>query len=194
MIKRRTTKRPTRRAVDPADIVPVVADGSIAGPAADGRMVPLVIIDTTSRPDLDELVRLHSHLSPGDVTYRWGQAERNKDLVSLSLWFVRPIEARAVLMFSIEGEGIIVDNALNSRAIYLQPGRPGDRLKHDPHRPKILIEIPDDDFREQWEDVAVRRLAKVIRRRSPIPREEARRLAVQWLAQSREISGFRLPT
>ncbi|MEU8387510.1 hypothetical protein [Micromonospora sp. NPDC048843] len=76
----------------------------------------------------------------------------------------------------------------------MQPGRPGDRLKHDPHRPKILIEIPDDDFREQWEDVAVRRLAKVIRRRSPIPREEARRLAVQWLAQSREISGFRLPT
>ncbi|MEU7613889.1 hypothetical protein [Micromonospora sp. NPDC049204] len=173
--------------------MPVVADGSIAGPAADGRLVPLIIIDTTSRPDLDELVRLHSHLSPGDVTYRWGQPERNEDLVSLSLWFVRPIEARAVLLFSIEREGNIVDNALNSRAIYLQPGTQGDRLKHDPHRPKILIEIPDDDFREQWEDVAVRRLAKVIRRRSPIPRGEARRLAGQWLAQSREISGFRLP-
>ncbi|MDG4760495.1 hypothetical protein [Micromonospora sp. WMMD710] len=174
--------------------MPVVTDGSIAGPAADGRMVPLVIIDTTSRPDLDELVRLHRHLPPGDVTYRWGQAERDKDLVSLSLWFVRPIEAPAVLMFSIEREGIIVDNALNSRAIYLQPGRPGDRLKHDPHRPKILIEVPDDDFRERWEDVVVRRLAKVIRRSARITREEARLLAGQWLAQSREITGLRLPT
>ncbi|WP_204036550.1 hypothetical protein [Micromonospora qiuiae] len=154
----------------------------------------MVIIDTTIRPELDELVRLHRHLPPGDVTYRWGQAERDEDLISLSLSFVRPIAVRAALMFSIEQEGIIVDNALNSRAIYLQPGRPGDRLKHDPHRPKILIEVADDDFRERWEDIVVRRLAKVIRRRSRIPREGARWLAGQWLARSREITGFRLPT
>ncbi|MET8361908.1 hypothetical protein [Micromonospora sp. NPDC005171] len=166
--------------------MPVVADAALAGPAADGRMVPLVVIDTTSRPDLDELVRLHRHLPAGDVTYRWGQGERDEDFVALSLWFVRPIEARAVLTFSIGREGMIVDNALNSRAIYLQPGRPGDRLKHDPDRPKILIEVPDDDFRERWEDIVVRRLVKVIRRKSRMPREEARRLAVQWLARSRQ--------
>lgn len=195
MIRGRTTrKRPTRRSVDPFDIVPVVADGSIAGPFADGRMVPLVIIDTAGRPDIDELVRLHDHLSPGDVTYRWGQVDRDGDQVALSLQFIRPIEVRATLLFSIEHEGIIVDAALSSRAIYLQPGRPGDRLKHDIYRPKILIETPDDDFRDRWEGVVMQRLAKVIRRRKRMPRAEARQLAAEWLDQSRSLSRFRMPT
>ncbi|MBW4705168.1 hypothetical protein [Micromonospora sp. RL09-050-HVF-A] len=194
MIRKRTTKkRPTRRSLDPADIVPVVADGSIAGPIADGRMVPLVIIDTATRPDLDELVRLHDHLSPGDVTYRWGQVDRDDDQVALSLQFTRPIEVRATLLFSIEHEGIIVDAALNSRALYLQPGRPGDRLKHDPRRPKILIETPDDDFRDRWEDVVIQRLTKVIRRQKRMPRAEARQLAADLLDQSRSLSRFRMP-
>ncbi|RGC69657.1 hypothetical protein C5N14_04455 [Micromonospora sp. MW-13] len=195
MIRGRTIKkRPARRRVDPADIVPVVADGSIAGPVADGRMVPLVIIDTATRPDLDELVRLHDHLSPGDITYRWGQVDRDDDQVALSLQFTRPIELRATLLFSIEHEGIIVDAALNSRALYLQPGRPGDRLKHDPNRPKILIEAPDDDFRDRWEGVVIQRLTKVIRRRKRMPRAEARQLAAEWLDQSRILSRFRMPT
>jgi hypothetical protein len=195
MIRGRTiNKRPTRRRVDPADIVPVVADGSIAGPVADGRMVPLVIIDTATRPDLDELVRLHDHLSPGDTTYRWGQVDRDDDQVALSLQFTRPIEVRATLLFSIEHEGIIVDAALNSGALYLQPGRPGDRLKHDPNRPKILIEAPDDDFRDRWEGVVIQRLTKVIRRRERMPRAEARQLAAEWLDQSRILSRFRMPT
>ncbi|WP_128763512.1 hypothetical protein [Micromonospora sp. MW-13] len=174
--------------------MPVVADGSIAGPVADGRMVPLVIIDTATRPDLDELVRLHDHLSPGDITYRWGQVDRDDDQVALSLQFTRPIELRATLLFSIEHEGIIVDAALNSRALYLQPGRPGDRLKHDPNRPKILIEAPDDDFRDRWEGVVIQRLTKVIRRRKRMPRAEARQLAAEWLDQSRILSRFRMPT
>lgn len=194
MTKRRKAKRPTKQAVDPADIVPIVADGSIAGPDADGRMVPLVIIDTTDRSDLDELVRLHSHLSPGDVSYRWGQVDHNEDQVALALRFIRPIETHAALVFSIEHKGIIVDTALSSRGIYLQPGRPGDRLKHNPHRPKILIETPDDDFRDRWEDIVVRRLAKVIRRDRQMPRAKARQLATEWLDQMRELTRFRMPT
>jgi hypothetical protein len=46
---RKMAGRPTKLALDPADIVHIVADGSIAGLVADGRMVPLVIIDTTER-------------------------------------------------------------------------------------------------------------------------------------------------
>lgn len=70
MTKRRTARRPTKLVADPADVVPIVADGAIASQVADGRMTPLVIIDTTDRPDVEELVRLHNHLSPGDVAYQ----------------------------------------------------------------------------------------------------------------------------
>lgn len=194
MAKRGRARRPSRQAVDPADVVTVIADGSMAGPVADGRMVPLVIIDTTDRPDLDELVRLHSHLSPGDVTYRWAQVDRNEDQVALALRLIRPIETRAILVFSIEHQGIIIDTALSGRGIYLQPGRPGDRFKHDVRRPKILIEIPDDDFRGRWEDIVLRRLAKLIRRDRRMPRGQARQVAAEWLDRMRTLTRLRTPT
>lgn len=194
MTNRRMAWRPTRVALDRADVVPIVADGSIAGPVADGRILPLVIIDTSNRPDLDELVRLHSHLPPGDVTFRWAELADNGGQLALALRFVRPVEARAILVFSIEHEGILVDAALSGGGIYLQPGRPGDRLKHDLQRPKILIETPDGDFRGRWEEIVLRRLTKVIRRGRRMPRSQARQLAAEWLDRTRELSRFRMPT
>lgn len=192
MIRPRTGRRLTRSAMDSADAVSIVADGAIAGPIADGRMLPLVIIDTTERPELEELVRLHGHLQPGDVTYRWGQIDRSDDQVALALRFVRPIEAAVDLIFSIERQGILVDAALSGRGIYLQPGRPGDRVIHNPHRAKILIEVPDDRFRDRWEEIVVRRLAQVIRRDRRMPRADARQLAIEWLDRTRQLSQFRM--
>lgn len=195
MTNRRVARRPTRVALDSADVVPIVADGSIAaGSVADGRMLPLVIIDTTNRSDLDELVRLHDHLPPGDVTFRWSEVVDNDDQVALVLEFVRPVEARAILVFSIEHEGILVDAALSGAGMYLQPGRPGDRLKHDLQRPKILVEIPADDFRDRWEKIVLRRLTKVVRRGRRMPRGQARQLAAEWLDRSRELSHYRMRT
>lgn len=107
--------------------------------------------------------------------------------------FDRPVVSHTILVFSIERQGILVDGALSARGIYLQPGRPGDRLKDDIDRPKIFIELPDDSFRDRWEEVVRRRLAQVIRRGKRMPREEARRLAAEWLNRTRELSRFRMP-
>lgn len=192
MRKRQSGKPVTRRLIDPADIVPIVGDAAIAGPMADGRLIPLVIIDTANRPDLDELVRLHTHLSPGDVEYVWGLNDGNKDQVALVLHFVFPIDARAVLMFSIERQGILVESALTARGIYLQPGRPGDRFKDDVTRPKILVEVPDDNFRTRWESLVIRRMTALFRRRG-LPRAECRRAAIEMLDQARQLIRVRMP-
>ena len=54
-------------------LVQVVGDAAIAAsPFVEGRLVPLVIVDTSGRPDLEELVRVHKHLPPGDVETQWG--------------------------------------------------------------------------------------------------------------------------
>ena len=46
-----------------AEPVPVVADGSIATVAVgDMRMIPLLILDTSKRPDIEDMVKAHHHM------------------------------------------------------------------------------------------------------------------------------------
>jgi len=109
--------------------VPIVADGAMAGPVAEGANIPLVILDTSKRPDIAEAIRVHAYLPPGDVASSWGGIKGHPDDVFLVLDFERPIEARAVLRFSIANQGILVEAALTAKAMYLQAGKPGDRLR-----------------------------------------------------------------
>jgi hypothetical protein len=95
-------------------------------------------------------------------------------------------------MFSIEHQGILIESALTVRGIYLQPGRPGDRLIHDLNRPRIFVEMPDDNFRTRWEGIVVQRMANVFRSRG-IPRTEARRSAAEMLDQTRKLTRLWMP-
>lgn len=52
-------KRPKKALPPIADLVPIVGDGSIAGPVAEGVNIPLVILDTSNRPDIEGIIRVH---------------------------------------------------------------------------------------------------------------------------------------
>lgn len=185
---------PQRKATFPtSDLVPIVGDASVAGPVAEGVMVPLVIFDAAARPDIAEAVRVHEHLPAGDVTVNWAvEDRRDAGTVLLILDFVSPITTRGVLTFRVEDQGILVEAALTARLLYLQPGAPGDRLLHDPDRPKLLVELPETGFREIWDglflDVLTRRL-----RREGLPREGARQTAQGFVEQLRSLTRFRMP-
>jgi hypothetical protein len=70
------------------------------------------------------------------------------------------VHATASLIFTIGEHVMLVDMALIGGALYLQPGNTGDRLIHNQDRPKILVEVPNETFRNQWIDRVIRRLAK----------------------------------
>lgn len=175
-----------------SDIVPVVGDAAIAGPIVDGRMVPLLIVDTSDRPDIDELIRVHAHLTHGDVIVNWGTREGSPDSVVLVLDFLRPIELRAVIVFSVERQAILVDSALAAGAVYLQSGRPGDRLISDPDRQKILVEIPDTEFASRWEPIFLNVMTAYISKKSKIPKKKAYPKARLMLEELRKITLFRM--
>ena len=51
----------------------IINDAAVATVGVgDGRLIPLVIIDSAERPDIEELVRVHKYLPPGDVKVQWG--------------------------------------------------------------------------------------------------------------------------
>jgi hypothetical protein len=190
MSRRRAKPRTVN--VPAAELVPIVSDAAIAGAIAEGANVPLLIFDADARPDLAEVVRVHEHLPPGDVEISWGVTDGDPDRVLLLLDFVRPITTRAAFAFSIERQGIVVDATLNAQAIYLQPGRPGDRLLDDPDRPKLLVQVPDGGFQAMWDGLFVEQTAAAFRR-SGMDKAVAAAAARGFVEEIRQISGFRMP-
>jgi hypothetical protein len=57
MVKRRRTE-----ILPIKDFVPIVADEAMAGTVAEGANIPLVILDTSKRPDIAEAIRVHAYL------------------------------------------------------------------------------------------------------------------------------------
>jgi hypothetical protein len=171
----------------------IVADGAIArGDVGEGRLIPLVILDTAKRPDLEEYIRLHQFVRSGDLTTQWGQLDEHKDAVVLILSLVNPAEMVAIIEFDLEkSHGILVEQALSTKALYIQAGRQGDRLKQDLSVPKVIVELPDTGFRVFWDQIQLRHVTAKMKR-AGMGRADAKRAAKQFVEEIRRVAAYRL--
>lgn len=177
---------------DQGKIVRVVADPVIATAGrVNGKLVPLLILDTTERPDLVELVRVHQNFVEGDVQVQWGALKGRLDHIALCLRFLRPTERVAIIEFEITKQGALVDQILTAGAVYLQPGKPGDKLRHDLNLPKVIVEVPDTGFRLHWEKIYLKSVVDNLRRLG-LTRSEARKAASEVISRMREIGHFQM--
>jgi hypothetical protein len=187
-------KRKRVEYLDRNKFVSVVGDGAIStGRVGEGRMIPLVIVDATNRPDLVEVVRLNKEGLQGDVTLNWATLNDAFDEVGLVCRFVRPVEAECVIVFNVDKQGILVEQALAHRGLYFQPGAPGDRLKNTWDTPRIIMEIPDMEFRQAWYKIYFKSVVKQLRAKG-FDRAEAKRGAESVIKQLRDLGNFRMPT
>lgn len=167
--------------------VNIVADAAIASQGVrEGKLIPLLIIDRSQRPDLSEFVRLHQHLPPWDVECQWGQRQGTKGKIALFLKFIRPSEIFTVLEFDIERQGGLVDQILRAGALYIQPGQVGERFIKTPDNPKILIHIPDTGFSPEWELIFMKHLVDVFKRRG-LKGSKAKEAASMMLKEWRKL-------
>lgn len=171
--------------------VQIISDPAIATVGvADGRFIPLLIIDSSDRPDIEELVRVHEHLPPGDVNVQWAQLLKFPDSIALLLRFIRPVETLLIINFDIAKQGCIVDQILSSRALYLQPGRKGDRPVNTLDSKKILIDIPDTGFSRTWDDIFSTHLLKWFRQKG-LKKYEAKEAAEKAIKEWRRLGQLR---
>jgi hypothetical protein len=167
-IKREWEGRPVR----------IINDAAIATPSiGEGRLIPLVIIDTAERPDIVEYVRVHQHLPPGDLTMQWGRLKTSPESkLALFLQLLRPAELLVILEFDTPRHGGLVDQILAARALYLQPGRDGDWLANTFDAPRVLLDILEVGFDEIWAVMRHKHLVGEFRRRG-LSRSDAKRAA-----------------
>jgi len=172
-------------------VVPIIHDGAIAGPIADGRLLPVLFIDTSQRPDVREFLRIHEHLGSGDVEFDWGLSRESKDDAILHLKFVRPMDVEMILLFDVRQQAILVEGILSGGGVYLQDARPGDRLTTTLDACRVLIELPDTGFRSYWDRYLLDRTTALLRKRG-IPRRAAPRAAPDAIREMRKMVSFRM--
>ena len=163
---RRLTRLTNARAPKPHELapVPIVGDGAIATEQVlSGRLVPVLILDTSQRPDVAELIRVHQFLSPGDVASVWGYRSVQARTVALVLDFQRPSELKALLEFDVAGQGLLVDSILDARAVYLQDGMSGDRLPTTMDHDRMIVEVTARP--PKWNRLLKRELERDCRRK-----------------------------
>src|SRR6266849_6212591 len=84
--------------------VKIIADAGVSTRGRHGgRMLPLLILDTSDRPDLSEFIRHDDSLGPGDVITQWGRLDGKEyeGTVALYVTSIRPIELFVILQFEI---------------------------------------------------------------------------------------------
>ena len=174
---------------DQAMPVPIVSDGLVARQdLGEGRMVPAIILDTSARPDIEGVVQAHLHLGSGDIRTHWPAERwrRRHRVVRLVLEFRRPSRCVVFLEFDLEAQGILVDQILHARGLWIQTGRQGDRLKNLLDCPALLVEVPSSrEFRRAWEPLLQKAMIRRFRRRG-LGRARAKRAGRRLVARWRE--------
>lgn len=173
--------------------VPIVSDAMmLSAGIADGRSIPVLILDTSQRPDIEAMVCAHEHLGPGDVSVMWSSAGLLKrDHVKLVLVFQHPHSCVVIIDFRLAKYGGLVDQLVQNEVLYIQPGRAGDRFKNTMANPRIMIEVPSVSFRERWNQIFVASIIRDCKKRGLSKREIKRRLP-EFVAEWRQLSAQRI--
>jgi hypothetical protein len=132
-------------------------------------------------------------VAPGDVSVAWVQYPKGKRNLSLLVQALRPSEVTFLITFDLESpQWVIVDQIIRSRALYIQPGRSGDRLRTTLDKPRILIEVGDLGFDDSWEHLLHKAVIRRLRSEGlskAAAKQACNKLIEQWRL---EVGGVRL--
>jgi hypothetical protein len=142
--------------------VPIVSDAAVATQGtADGRIIPVLILDTSLRPDIEDMIKAHKHVSAGDAKSAWSVPSKfNINKISLILTIIKPSRCVILIEFNIVRQGGVVDQIIQAQGVYIQPGKKGDRLSTTMDHDRILVEVPSKHFRREWDKIFYKALVK----------------------------------
>lgn len=162
--------------------------GAIGNPlVSDGRLLPFLTIDCSSRPDIDQLIEIHRDASAlGDVTCTWCWRRLSRSKVYLKLDFSRPIAAVTYLEFSVATKGYVVDWIMAVKGLYLQSSKYGQLASEGFGKPAIVVEVPGTATFPIWSTLYKRTLTKHFKKKG-LPRTQVEQAIADYKAMQRQI-------
>lgn len=130
----------------------VIEDGLVSNAGlAEGRFIPVVILNAPENSELHDLIRIHQGLT-GDAESTWSQPLTllSPKTYHLEIHFTKPMDCRFAIEFDIKSQFVIIDGIMQSNGVWIQTGSPGDKVSQDLVN-KVLVEIPNNGMEDRWE-------------------------------------------
>jgi len=156
-------------------ILKIVRDGLVATKDVHrGVSIPLLRLDTSNRPDIQDLLSIHSAVEDGDVVTQWAEVRSKERQILLVMRFVKPLSTIAAISFNVERQGVLIDSILYSRRLYIEGGTLEEitPILFD-ERPRVFVALPDNGFDERWSQIRDTELYKK-NRNAGLNRKEAK--------------------
>ena len=170
----------------------VIQSGIMAmSSTADGRLVPHLIINTKDNESLLNLIKIHKDTPPGDVQSKWGTKRFSSKKIFLILNFYRPVELEIAIEFELSKHHHAIDGIIINRAVYLQPGKLGDKLSDDVNAHKLLLEIPARTTFPDWNTIQEKHVRKILKKEG-VGRKEMKKAVDDYIALRRDVWGKRI--
>lgn len=158
----------------------------------EGRMIPLLTIDNTEREDIKSFVENHKYYAMGDISSSWGKKRFNNNVILLIIQVAPPLNCTIIFNFDIKKYGIIIDQIVLAQGLYIQTGREEENNKKRViEEEKVLLEIPTDNFRAEWNKIYFEYLKKQYRRKGA-SKIESEKAAMLHIEEARKIEKFRM--
>ncbi len=171
--------------------VNIVGEGLVsAGDKGEGRFIPALILDTSNRPDIDEVIRVHQYCQPGDAESVWVTVPFSMTNVYLNIRFIKPVQCDFAITFISEEHVNLIYAILHSQALYFLSGQNGDKISTTMGRDRILVEVPRSPFANKWDNEMPKIIAKKFRKEG-ISKKTANALALEDISKIRDILTFR---
>ncbi|HEX7028345.1 MAG TPA: hypothetical protein VF268_13975 [Gammaproteobacteria bacterium] len=169
--------------------VPIMGDGAIASEStAEGRAIPVLILDCKNHKELVNHIHIHEHSPPGDVLCTWAA---NKRYAFLIFEFYRPTQVKVGVKFDLVTEGGLADAIVQSQGVYIQPAESGKTVAEGLENPKILVEVNPKTKLPDWDE----RLLKILMRqmkKEGLSKREAKNASYEFLCRTREFWKLRM--
>jgi hypothetical protein len=169
----------------------VVEDGAMSNAGlAEGRFIPVVVLNAPEGSELHDLIRIHQGLT-GDADSTWSQPLTlfSPKTYHLEIHFTKPMDCIFAIEFDIKTQFVIIDGIMQSNGVWIQTGKPGDKVSQDLVN-KVLIEIPNNGMEIRWEKRLHSEVKDTVTRKGKSKRE-INKIVAEKIKTFRTISNYR---
>lgn len=157
-----------------------------ADDVGEGRMIPVIVLDVEDNQDIIDLIKSHYSIVSGDVTMTWIQDFFNRKDLIFKMSFSKPMQIEFGIRFNIAKDLTLIDAIIQSKGLYLQTGKKGDKVSKKLKDDKILVEVPDLGIKEFWNKLMQKTLIEKYRKKG-FSKKESKEVAIQHINSIREL-------
>jgi hypothetical protein len=152
----------------------------------EGRMIPTIVLDVEDNQDIIDLLKMHNSIPSGDATMNWIQDFFNRKDFIFKLIFVKPMQIEFGIRFNIAKDFALIDGIIQSKGLYLQTGKKGDKISKKITDDRILIEVPDLGVKDGWNKLFLKALIDKYRKKG-FSKKESKEASMQHMTRIREL-------